>query len=104
MANFKVLGARVLVKEIKKSDKLNSGIVIPGREKEQTNKGIVLVVGDGAMLDNGTKIPVRVKEGDTVVYAAFAGSPIYDEEKQETYLMLNERDILCYLEKEAGDK
>ena len=72
---------------------------MPGREKQQTNKGKVLIVGDGAMLENGTKVPVQVKVGETVIYSSFSGSPIKENpDDEDTYLILNERDILCVIE------
>ena len=97
-----IKGARVLVKEQKLSEETTSGIVLPGREKEHTNQGIVLAVGDGAMLENGTLIPVSVNVGDKVMYTAFSGSPIVnadddDDEQTVRYLILNERDILCQI-------
>ena len=95
-----VKGARVLVKEQKLSQTTESGIIIQGREKEHTNQGIVLAVGEGAILEDGTLVPVGVKVGDKVMYTAFSGSPITkagddDEEEDVRYLILNERDILC---------
>lgn len=96
---IRINGARVLVKEEKLSGELSSGIIMPGREKQQTNKGKVLIVGDGAMLENGTKVPVQVKVGETVIYSSFSGSPIKENPDDEnTYLILNERDILCVVE------
>lgn len=96
---MKVLGARCIVKEIKKEDdKTVSGIILPGSDKEPTYNGIVIGVGDGALLDNGVKVPMEVKEGDRVIYTSFSGSPIYVN--GETFLVLNERDILCILEED----
>ena len=96
-----VKGARVLVKEQKLSQTTESGIIIQGREKEHTNQGIVLAVGEGAILEDGTLVPVRVKVGDKVMYTAFSGSPITkagdDDEEDVRYLILNERDILCQI-------
>jgi len=96
-----VKGARVLVKEQKLSQTTESGIIIQGREKEHTNQGIVLAVGEGAMLEDGTLVPVGVKVGDKVMYTAFSGSPITkagdDDEEDVRYLILNERDILCQI-------
>jgi chaperonin GroES len=93
-----VKGARVLVKEQKLSQTTESGIIIQGREKEHTNQGIVLAVGEGAILEDGTLVPVGVNVGDKVMYTAFSGSPITkagDDEEDVRYLILNERDILC---------
>lgn len=93
----KVLGARCIVKEIKnEDDKTVHGIILPGKSNEPTYTGVVVSVGDGAILDNGTRIPMRVKEGDKVIYTTFSGSPINVDDTD--YLVLNERDILCVLE------
>ena len=99
VSKIRINGARVLVKEEKLSEATTSGIVIPGREKQQTNKGTVLVVGDGAMLENGTKVPVSLNVGETVIYSSFSGSPVkVNSNDEDTYLILNERDILCVIE------
>jgi len=95
MPNLKVLGARCLVREHKLEEKTQSGIVIPGREKEATNRGKVILVGQGARFEDGTLCPMQVSVGDEVIYAHFAGSPI--EVDGETFIVLNERDILCVL-------
>lgn len=95
-SKIKINGARVLVKEERLSSETEKGIILPGREKQQTNKGIVLAVGNGAMLADGTKVPVAVNVGDTVVYSSFSGSPIKEKaDDPNVYLILNERDILC---------
>lgn len=99
VSKIRINGSRVLVKEERLSDTTSSGIIMPGRDKQQTNKGKVLVVGDGALLENGTKVPVAVKVGETVIYSSFSGSPIkQDANDEDTYLILNERDILCVVE------
>ena len=96
--DIRVFGARCVVAEEKLEATTASGIVIPGRDKEQTNIGTVLVVGDGALLDNGTKVPMFVKPGDRVVYASFAGTPIVSKDTDEHLIVLNERDILCCID------
>lgn len=99
MTNVRINGARVLVREEKLTDELSSGIIMPGRNKEQTNKGVVIMVGDGAILENGTKIPVQVKVGEKVIYSSFSGSPVkVNNNDEDVYLILNERDILCVIE------
>jgi len=99
VSKIRINGARVLVKEFKYEDKMSSGIIVSGRSKQQTNQGTVVAVGDGAILENGTRVPMRVKEGDRVIYSAFSGSPIKEKaDDPEEYLILNERDILCIIE------
>lgn len=94
-----VKGARVLIKELKNSDILSSGIILPNNEKKQTNIGFILAVGEGAILENGTLIPVKVSPGDKVIYSPYSGIPIKEkEEDDELYLILNERDILAVIQ------
>lgn len=93
---MKVFGARCIVKEEKQSNQTSTGIIIQGKEKEPSYKGKVIAVGNGAMLENGTRVPMDINVGDTVLYAAFAGSPV--EKDGETFIILNERDILCVLD------
>lgn len=96
---MRVLGARIIVKEEKLSEKTSNGILIPGRDKQSTNKGEVILVGDGAMLENGNKIPVGIKVGEKVLYTAFSGTPIVTSSKDsDTLVILNERDVLCVLD------
>ena len=96
-----IRGARVLVKEDKFDVETKSGIIMPGKDKEATHQGVVLAVGDGAMLENGTLVPVKVNVGDKVLYTAFSGSPIVKADDPDAedvkYLILNERDILCQI-------
>lgn len=102
---MRVFGARCLVKEEKLSDKTTTGIIIPGRDKIPTNRGEVVSIGDGVLLENGTKVPMQVKVGDIIFYASFAGQPISTGKKDsEVFIVLNERDILAALdEEEVGD-
>lgn len=98
---IRINGARLLVKEQKLEDKMESGIIISGRSKQQTNIGTVIKVGDGAMLENGTKVPVNIKVGETVIYSSFSGSPIKEKaDDPDEYIILNERDVLCVIEEE----
>lgn len=99
MAEIKINGARILVQEKKLTAETSSGIIIPEREKQKTNMGVVIQVGDGAMLENGTKIPVGINVGETVIYSSFSGSPIkVNKDDEEEFLILNERDVLCVVE------
>lgn len=94
---MKVFGARCIVKEEKReTNKTSSGIIVPGSDKEPTFTGKVIAVGQGAMLDTGVRVPMDVKVGDRIVYTNFSGTPIIN--KGETYLVLNERDILAVID------
>lgn len=92
---IKPLGARILIVEDKQEAKTSSGIIVPGREKEQTFRGTVVAVGEGLILDNGTLVPIRVNVGDKIVYNNWTGSPV--SIKDNVYMFLGERDILAVL-------
>ncbi|WP_027881531.1 co-chaperone GroES [Meiothermus rufus] len=89
------LGDRVVVKRIEEEPKTKGGIVLPDTAKEKPQKGKVIAVGSGRILDNGTKVPLEVKEGDTVVFAKYGGTEI--EIDGEEYIILSERDLLAVL-------
>jgi chaperonin GroES len=69
--------------------------VLPDTAKEKPQRGKVIAVGSGRVLDNGTKVPLEVKEGDTVVFAKYGGTEI--EIDGEEYIILSERDLLAVL-------
>lgn len=92
---LKPLGDRVVVKRIEEEAKTKGGIVLPDTAKEKPQKGKVIAVGSGRVLDNGTKVPLEVKEGDTVVFAKYGGTEI--EIDGEEYIILSERDLLAVI-------
>lgn len=92
----KPIGDRVFVKPLEAEEVTKSGIVIPDTAKEKPQKGKILAVGIGKLLDNGQRIPLEVKEGDIVLFAKYAGTDIKAE--GEDFLILNERDILAVIE------
>lgn len=91
--NVRPLGDRVLIKPLEREERTKSGIVLPDTAKEKPQQGKVLAVGCGRQLENGQKVPLEVKEGDTVIFSKYAGTEIKIE--GEEYLILAERDILA---------
>jgi len=94
---IKPLGDRVVVKPIEEEEVTKSGIVLPDTAKEKPQKGEVLAVGTGKLLENGERVPLEVKEGDIVVFAKYGGTEI--ELDGEEYVILSERDLLAVIEK-----
>lgn len=90
---IKPLGDRVVVKRIEEEPKTKGGIVLPDTAKEKPQKGKVIAVGSGRVLENGQKVPLEVKEGDIVVFAKYGGTEI--EVDGEEYVILSERDLLA---------
>lgn len=94
--NFTALTDRVVVKK-QETTKTNSfGIVILSDNKENTVQGEVFTVGEGKILENGTVIPMTVKQGDTVIYQKGLGIDVKIDDVD--YIILHEYEILGILE------
>jgi chaperonin GroES len=87
------LGDRVVVKRASAEAKTKGGIVLPDTAKDKPQKGEVIAVGDGYIRDDGTRVPLTVKEGDDVIFSSYGGEEIRVGE--EEYLLLRESDILA---------
>ena len=87
------LGDRILVKPIPREEVTKGGIVLPDTAKEKPQEGKVLAVGPGKMTDDGKRILLDVKVGDTVIYAKYGGTEI--KEDDEELIILRESDILA---------
>lgn len=92
---LKPLADRVLVRVDDEETKTKGGILLPDTAQKKSQKGTVIAVGTGKMLDNGSRVPFEVKEGDRVLFAKYSGVDI--EEDGVKYLLLSERDILGIL-------
>ncbi len=94
--NLKPLGDRVVVKPSEQEEVTSSGIFLPETAKEKPQQGKVIATGPGARKENGERIAMDVKVGDTVLYAKYAGTSIKLD--GEEYLILKESDILAIVE------
>jgi chaperonin GroES len=92
---MKPLGDRVVVERLEEETRTRGGIVLPDTAKEKPQKGKVIAVGSGRVLDNGTKVALEVKTGDTVVFAKYGGTEIEIDGKE--YIILSERDLLAVM-------
>lgn len=77
--NWSPLGSRVLVRRIESEDKTPGGIVLPDNAKEKSSRGVVLAVGPGRLLDDGSYLRIRLEAGDVVMFAQYAGTEIDDD-------------------------
>jgi chaperonin GroES len=87
------LGDKVVLRRQEASSTTAGGIVLPDTAKDKPQKGEVVAVGDGHTRDDGTKVPLTVKEGDRVIFSSYAGDEIKIGE--EELLLLREGDILA---------
>lgn len=93
---LKPLGDKVVVEVIEEPQTTASGIVLPDSAKEKSQRGKVVAVGSGKLLDDGTRVALEVKVDDTVVFAKYGGTEIDLEGKD--YMILSERDIHAVVE------
>jgi chaperonin GroES len=87
------LGDRVVLKRADAEAKTKGGIVLPDTAKDKPQKGAVIAVGDGYVRDDGSRVPLSVKEGDDVIFNSYGGEEI--KIGDEEYLLLRESDILA---------
>ena len=89
---------RVIVKRIEEEEKTKGGIIIPDSAKEKPVVGKVVAVGNGKILENGTKVPMDIKVGDKILFSKYAGTEIPEEVAGEGHIMMREDDILGIIE------
>ena len=92
MTAIRPLHDRVLVKRIEEQEQVINGIFIPDTAKEKPQQGEVVAVGEGKILENGTRRPLEVKAGDRVLFGKYGGSEIKID--GEEYLIMREDEIL----------
>jgi len=95
MSKIKPLGDRVVLKQLEFQDITKSGIVIPDSAKEKPAQGKVVAIGSGRT-ENGKKVAIEVKIGDTVLYSKYGPTEV--KVAGEEFLIVKEEDILAVLE------
>ena len=91
------LADKVIVERIEAETKTAGGIVLPDSAKEKPQRGKVLSVGEGKLLDDGSKGAMQVKKGDEVLFTSYAGAEVKLDGKE--YLIMDESDIMAVIEK-----
>ena len=94
--NIRPLNDRVVVEPVEQDTTTASGLVLPETAKEKPQQGTVLAVGKGARNEDGDRMPVDVSEGDTILFAKYAGTEIKLDGKK--VLIMKETDILGVIE------
>ncbi len=94
--NLKPLGDKIVVEVIDEPQTTASGIVLPDTAKEKSQRGKVLAVGSGKLLDNGERVALEVSVGDTVVFAKYGGTEVTIDGND--LMILSERDVHAIVE------
>jgi len=85
----------VIVKRVEEETTTPGGIVLPGSAAEKPSQGVVLAVGNGKALDNGTVRALEVKVGDKVLFGKYSGSEVKVD--GEEIIVMREEDIMGIL-------
>jgi chaperonin GroES len=98
MAKLKLrpLNDKIVVKRLEAETKTKGGIVLPDTAKEKPKEGVVVSVGTGKLLENGSRAQFQVKEKDRIIFSSYAGTEVKVD--GEEYLVLAEDDVLAVVE------
>jgi len=94
--NIRPLADKVLVERVEAEGKTAGGIVLPDTAKEKPQRGKIVNVGEGKLLDDGTRREVQVKKGDLVLFTSYAGTEI--KVGGNEYMIMDESDIMAVIE------
>jgi chaperonin GroES len=89
------LGDRIVVQREVSQERTSGGIFLPDSAKDKPTRGKVVNVGDGRVLENGSRSTLQVKVGDLVLFTSYAGENI--EVDGEEYLLMNESEVLAVI-------
>ncbi len=101
-SSIRPLNDRIIVKRMEEQEQMRGGLYIPDTAKEKPQEGEVLAVGNGKLLDNGTRTTIDLKPGDRVLFGKYAGTEIKLD--GEELLILREDDVLGVVESTAKGK
>lgn len=91
------LADKLIVEPISENEVTKAGIILPDTvDKEKPEKGKIIAVGSGKLLDNGQRIASQVKVGDMVLFRKYSPDDVKVDGKE--YLILSESDILAIIE------
>lgn len=89
----KIYGANVLVEPKNVEEQTQSGIILTGQKGKKQQVAKVIMIGEGHMLNDGTRVALPFEIGDNVIVQQYAGTQIADDGHE--YLLVNERDVIA---------
>src|SRR5512137_1619636 len=99
--NLRPLHDRLIIQRLDEGEQQVGGIIIPDTAKEKPQQGKVIAAGNGKSKDDGKRIPLDVKAGDTILFGKYSGQEIKLD--GEEYLIMREEEVLAVIE-DAGRK
>ena len=89
------LGDRIVIRRDESEERTAGGLYLPESAKNKPSRGVVVSVGDGRVLDDGSRSKFSVKEGDRVVFLSYAGEDF--KFGDDEFLLMRESDILAVI-------
>ena len=86
---------RLLVRRLEETETAKGGIIIPDTAKEKPQQGEVLAIGNGKLLENGTKVALDIEVGDRILFGKYTGTEVKID--GEDVLILREDEVLAVL-------
>jgi len=90
------LGDRVVIEREESEERTAGGIVLPDSAKDKPARGKVVSVGDGKLLDDGTRSQLQVKVGNRVIFSSYSGETF--KVGEDELLLMREDEILAVIE------
>ena len=94
--NVRPLHDRIIVERLEEEEQRVGGIIIPDSAKEKPQQGKVIAVGAGKIKDDGKRVPLDVKEGDTILFGKYSGQEI--KINGEEHLIMREDEVLAIVD------
>ena len=92
-ARLQPIGERIVVQREEVESTTAGGIVLPDSAQEKPARGMVVAIGTGKLLDDGTRGQSQLSQGDHVLFSSYAGEPV--EIDNVEYLLMREDDVLA---------
>ena len=93
---------RILVQRLDEGEQQLGGIIIPDSAKEKPQQGKVIAAGNGKSNDDGKRVPLEVKAGDTILFGKYSGQEIKLDNVE--YLIMKEDEVLAAIGDVSADK
>ncbi len=87
---------KVVIQRTEDKEEMRGGIIIPDTAKEKPQRGKVIAVGKGKLLEGGKRRPVSVQPGNNILFSKWAGNEIKMDDQE--YLILSEDEILAIID------
>ena len=100
--NVRPLHDRIVVSRIEEGEQKVGGIIIPDTAKEKPQQGKVIAAGAGKVKDDGKRIALDVKAGDSILFGKYSGQEIKLD--GEEYLIMREDEVLAVVDDSGAKK